>query len=374
MPGIRVLLLASLVVLAACGQRGELTLAPEAAGAGPTKEVFIGTTRAIDPATGRFGFGRVPADSFARYVVQIPPEREPGEIKWPPKSRKPNPRTDFLTVEEQLFDEADDFRDALAKAIREQPRDQREVIVFAHGFNTTFSEGLYRIAQLDHDLDLPGVAVHYSWPSRGKPLAYLEDRDSAIFARDGYEALLNQVVAAGAERVVIVGHSMGSLLTMEALRQIAIEGNQRVMGRIKGVILISPDIDVDLFHQQATRIGTLPQPFYVFTSQRDKALALSSRLTGKRERLGNLKDPGEVADLDVTLIEVGDFAKGMGHFAPGDSPALIGVLGRLADVDAAFNDDRSGNPDLITGSVLTFRRATQIILSPITVVAEEIGN
>ena len=81
-----------------------------------------------------------------------------------------------------------------------------------------------------------------------------------------------------------------------------------------------------------------------------------------------------VADLDVTLIEVGEFSKGIGHFAPGDSPALIGVLGRLADVDAAFNADRSGNPDLITGSVLTFRRATQIILSPITAVAEEIGN
>ena len=363
-----------LFALAACNRPGELTYAPDAPPVGARQEVFIGTSRAVDPETGRFGGGRVPVDSFARYVVQVPPDREPGSIEWPREGRDPDPMRHFLTVEEQLFDEVGDFRAALTRTIRDLPRGEREVIVFAHGFNTTFAEGLYRIAQLDHDLELPGVSVHYSWPSRGKPFAYLEDRDSAVFARDGYETLLNEIVAAGAERIVIVGHSMGSLLTMEALRQIAIDGNRRVFNRISGVVLISPDIDVDLFHQQASRIGELPQPFYVFTSQRDRALALSSRISGQRERLGNLRSPEEVADLEVTLIEVGDFATGTGHFAPGDSPALIGILGRLADVDTAFNSDRAGNPDLITGSVLTFRRATQIILSPITAVAEEIGN
>lgn len=363
-----------LLALAACTPPGKVTLAPSAAGIGAEKEVFIGTTRALDPETGEFGPDRVPTDSYARYVVQVPPDREPGEIGWPPRNGKPDPRQDFLTLEQEVYPGAAEFRRELTAALRRQPADQREVVVFAHGFNTTFAEGLYRIAQLDHDLDLPGVAVHYSWPSRGKTLAYLADRDSAIFARDGYETLLNEVVAAGANRIVIVGHSMGSLLTMEALRQIAIDGNRRVMDRIAGVVLISPDIDVDLFHQQAARIGQLPQPFYVFTSQKDRALAISARLTGRRERLGNLADPTEIEDLDVTLIEVGDFAKGTGHFAPGDSPALIGILGRLADVDAAFGADRSGNPDLFTGTVLTFRNVTRVVLSPITAVAQELAN
>jgi esterase/lipase superfamily enzyme len=367
-------LIALVLMLAACAQPGEITMVPSAAGIGAAKEVFIGTTRALDPATGEFGPDRVPLDSYARYVVQVPPDREPGEIGWPPRNGRPDPSKDFVTLEQEIYAGAPGFRADLASALRRQPAGQREVIIFAHGFNTTFAEGLYRIAQLDHDLDLPGVVVHYSWPSRGKTLAYLADRDSAIFARDGYETLLDEVVSAGAQRIVIVGHSMGSLLTMEALRQVAIDGNRRVLDRIAGVILISPDIDVDLFHQQASRIGKLPQPFYVFTSQKDRALAISARLTGRRERLGNLEDPGEVADLDVTLIEVGEFAKGVGHFAPGDSPVLIGILGRLADVDAAFGADRSGNPDLITGTVLTFRNATQIVLSPVTAIAQEIAN
>lgn len=364
-----------LSLVASCAARGEITLDPQVARVGSEQEIFIGTTRAIDLATGRFGDDRVPVDSYARYVVQVPPDREAGTIDWPRRGQKLNPQKNFVTVEEEIYDDVGDFSADLSAALRKLPRGQREVVVFAHGFNTTFSEGLYRIAQLDKDLEMPGVTVHYSWPSRGKPLAYIQDRDSAVFARDGYEQLLTEIARAGAERIIIVGHSLGSLLTMETLRQIAIAKNRALLDRISGVVLISPDIDVDVFHQQAVRIGELPQPFYVFTSQRDRALALSSRLTGQRDRLGNLLDPGPISDLDVTLIEVSDFESGgFGHFTAGDSPALLGLLGRLTDVDRAFNRDRAGNPDLITGTVLTFRRATRIVLSPIRVVAEEIGN
>ena len=364
-----------IVLLAsACSPRGDLTMDPQAAAVGEVRSVFVGTTRGTDPATGQFGGDRSEVDRFARFDISIPPERVTGEIAWPKPHLKPNPATDFLTTDARTYPDPASFRRDLSAALASQPRGQREAVVYVHGFNNTFSEGLYRIAQLSHDLEMPGVAVHYSWPSMGKPLAYVYDRDSVLFARDGLQDLLEQVSAAGADRIVIVGHSMGAALVMEALRQLTIRGGPKALVRIAGVVLISPDIDVDVFRSQALRIGTLPQPFLIFTSQKDKALALSARLTGQKDRLGTLEDVSLVADLKVTLFEVGAFSTGAGHFTPGDSPVLIQLLGRLADVDAAFARDQTGRTDLISGTVLTLQQATRIVLSPVTAIANELSG
>ncbi len=358
-----------LILLTACAERGVITLLPEAADIGHVRTVYFGTTRQTNPETGTFDTKRLrKAVSYGRYDISIPPDRKVGKIAWPKRGAAPDPRTDFLTTQEDLFDDAGAFRANLAGALRENQRGQRDVTVFIHGFNNTFAEGMYRIAQMANDLDLPGVTVHYAWPSAGNPLGYVYDRDSALFARDGLERLLSEVAGAGADRIVVVAHSMGAALTMETLRQISIRGDKRVMGRIAGVVLISPDIDVDVFHEQATAIGTLPQPFIIFSSKRDRALALSARLTGQRDRLGSLKDLSEVADLKVTVVDVAAFNTGDGHFNVANSPTLIRLLSRITDVNAAFDSDQTGRTGLLPGVVLTVQSATQIILSPVTTI------
>ncbi len=362
------------LLLVACSPRGTLTMAPQAAAVGEVRSVFVGTTRGMNPETGQFSGDRSATGRFARFDISIPPVRKAGEIAWPKGQLKPDPATDFLTTSARTYPDPTSFRRDLVAALSSQPRGQREAVIYVHGFNNTFSEGLYRIAQLSHDLQMPGVAVHYSWPSMGKPLAYVYDRDSVLFARDGMQDLLEQVAAAGADRIVVVGHSMGAALVMEALRQMAVQRGQKALNRIAGVVLISPDIDVEVFRSQALRIGTLPQPFLIFTSQKDRALALSARLTGQKERLGTLEDVSQVADLKVTLFEVGAFSTGAGHFTPGDSPVLIQLLGRLADVDAAFARDQTGRTDLISGTVLTLQLATRIVLSPVVAIADGLSG
>ncbi len=362
------------LALAACVPRGEITYEPDVALVGTRQEIFVATSRAIDPKTGEFGAGRVMDDNYARYVVQIPPDRALGSINWPKRGGQVDASHDFVTVDQQFYGGPSkggrreggraEFRDGLAAALLKMPAGRREVRIFAHGFNTNFAEGLYRLAQLDHDLGFPGVSVHYSWPSRGKPLAYLVDRESAVYSRDGFETLLMTVADAGAERIVIVGHSMGALLAMEGLRQVAISRNERVLKRIGGIVLMSPDIDVDVFKKGARRIGKLPQPFYIFTSQKDKALALSSRLSGRPDRLGNLESPAEVADLDVTLIDVSAFSEKSGHFTVGDSPALISILGRMAEVEAAMNSASGPSLGLLGGTIVNFSHATSVVAGP----------
>lgn len=363
--------LAVALVLGACVQRGEIRLAPDARGVGTAETVFVSTTRGPDPdGTAAFGRVRELTPHYLRLDVSVPPDRQPGTIKWPRPTRPADPRTDFVTLSEQSYSGAGAFRGALSRAIAAQKDHRGEAVVFVHGFNTTFAEGIYRIAQLGHDLKQTGTLVHYSWPSRASPLGYVYDRDSALFARDGLEALLRDVDAAGARRIIIVAHSVGSSVLMEALRQLALEKDDGLMRKIGGVVLMSPDVDVDLFRAEAKRIGKLPQPFLIFTSKKDRALALSARLTGETDRVGNLANAAELADLNVTLIDTTAFSTGLGHFNAGNSPALLAILGKINDVDSAFAADRTGKTGLLGGAVLTVQNVTQIILSPVSAIAQ----
>lgn len=364
----------ALLVLVACSPRGVITLDPAAAQIGEVHRIYIGTTREIDSETGQFGRERSQKVHFGRYDISVPPERKPGEITFPPRHSKANPARDFLTTDEMIAPDASSFRRDLAAEFRGKPRGQRDALIFVHGFNNTFAEGLYRLAQLSADLKIPSATVHYSWPSAGNPLGYVYDRDSALFARDGLEDLMNEVAAAGAERIILVAHSMGSALTMETLRQISIRGNTSLRGKIGGVVLISPDIDVDVFRAQARAMGELPQPFLIFGSDRDRMLSMSARLTGAAERLGNLSDVSRVADLKVTFLDVSAYVEGAGHFAVGDSPALLGLLSKLGEVDAAFAADSRGKTGLLPGVVLTVQSATEIILAPVGAIAQEISQ
>ena len=364
----RILIVSILSFVVACTPRGVITVFPDAALVGQVRNVFVGTTRSID-TDGEFTNERTAVVSFHRYDISIPPQHEIGEIDWP--RGKPNPARAFLTTGFEHFQTADGFAADLAKQLRGRPKGEREVVVFVHGFNNNFAEGLYRLAQLSNDMALPNPTVHYSWPSAGSALGYGYDRDSLLFARDGLEDLLQVIRSSGADRILLVGHSLGALLTMETLRQMAISDPRSLKRSISGVILISPDIDVDVFRQQASRIGQLPQPFVIFTSKKDRALRLSARLSGKHGRLGNVQDVSELSELQVTLIDVTSFSDGLtGHFNAATSPALLQILKRLRGLDVAFRNDPSGRAGLLPGTVLTVQQATQVILSPVTALAQ----
>jgi esterase/lipase superfamily enzyme len=355
-----------LVVLAACSSRGTFTAAPDGAIAGAPEAIFVGTTRRAD--SGDFGKDRADQASFLRYDIAIPPDREPGTVNWPPKSRAPDPARDFLTLAESRFDGPTEFRKALGLALRQEG--QTSAVVYVHGFNTTLAEGVYRVAQMHHDLQVPGVAVHYAWPSRGSALAYVYDRESALFGRSGLESLLTETTAAGTREVVIVAHSMGAALTMETLRQMVLRDGPKALDRVAGVVLISPDLDVDVFRSLALEIGELPQPFVIFGSSRDRILGLSARVSGSGERLGNLKDLSRIADQKVVYLDTAAYDFGSGHLNLGTNPALLSLFAGILDIDAAFRADAKSRVGLLPGIVLTVRNATEIVLAPVGALGE----
>jgi esterase/lipase superfamily enzyme len=358
-----------LSVLAGCAGRAMVVLLPEAVGVGETETVLVASTRVFE--NGDWGSDRLEGLSFVGFDVHIPPDRDPGEVRpVRERTRSPDPTGQFLVTRAERLGDAAGFRAELARQLAARPAGQREVMVFVHGFNSSFADGLYRTAQIRHDYDVPGVAVHYAWPSAGNPLGYAYDRDSALFARDGLEMLLREIAAEGSHRIVLVAHSLGSNIVMEAMRQLRIGGRQDVLDRIGGVILMSPDIDVDVFRSQALRIDPLPQPFLIFTSQRDRALRISATITGQRTRLGNIGTVEDVADIDVTLVDISEFRggarDGLNHFTAATSPAMIRLLSQVAQVNLSLEGDATQEIGLLPGTVLTVRNATQVILSPLT--------
>jgi esterase/lipase superfamily enzyme len=164
----------------------------------------------------------------------------------------------------------------------------RHVLIFVHGYNTRFEEAVYRFAQITHDAHADVVPVLFTWPSRGRPLQYFYDRESANYSRDALEAVLRAVVEdPNVASVSMLSHSLGNLVAVEALRQMAIR-DHGLSRKIKDIMLASPDIDVDVFRRQIAEIeiDDKQPPMTLFVSQDDRALGLSKLLAGDEPRLG----------------------------------------------------------------------------------------
>ena len=297
---------------------------------------------------GTLGRGRGSGLAFGRFDVSVPPQRRSGEVST--ASFGTNPRFHFATVNNEIFDSTTLFQSQLRAQLLSRPVGRRHAVVFVHGYNTSYEDGLFRFAQFYTDMGLADVPVHYSWPSGERLLRYGYDRDSMLFARDGFEAMLRATIEAGAERVLIVGHSMGTMLVMETLREIAISADTALRNRIGGVILVSPDIDIDVFRGQVKRIGTLPQPFVILSSRKDRVLEFAAaNIYGNNARLGAMEDTGALNGLDVTVVDVSDYSNGiLNHSTAIDSPAFIKIVRNMALFSQSFGGVgaiSSGLPD-----------------------------
>jgi esterase/lipase superfamily enzyme len=211
------------------------------------------------------------------------------------------------------------FIQSLNAQLAERPPGSRRVLLFIHGYNTMFAEGLFRFAQVVHDSQSVAVPVLFTWASRGKVSEYVYDNNSATAARDNLEHTLRLILASNVEEVNILAHSMGNWVTIEAFRQIKISGNLDNTGKIGTIFLAAPDIDLDVFKAQMRRIGRPKKPVYIVISKDDVALGVSKFIAGGQVRVGDATNMQELADLGVTVIDLtnleGDDAANHSKFA-----------------------------------------------------------
>lgn len=328
--------LTSVIALSACAGGARTVSIEDVNRAGGTVvPILVVSSRNLKP-DGSLGSGRGDTLAFGRYDVSVPPDRTPGSVTRSVFGT--NPRKDFATINNEIFPSEATFRSQLKAQLLSRPAGRRSAVIFVHGYNTGYEDGLFQFAQFYKDVGLDDVPVHYSWPSAKRLLGYGYDRDSMLFARDGLQTTLRSVMAAGADRVLIVAHSMGSMLVMETLREIAIGNDSATRKKIGGVILVSPDIDIDVFRSQVRRIGTLPKPFIVFSSKRDRVLKFAAKEIYGNPRVGALPLAGELSDLDVNVIDVTEYSKGfLNHSTAISSPAFLKIIGHMRAFTGSFD-------------------------------------
>ena len=352
-------------ILSACAGSKNMAFGDAAFGTGETQSIYAVTNRKAGSAEEIFSGGRGAGLSYNSYAISVPRSHKPGKVEW--ADGKPDAKSDFVTTGQASFSNAQEFKAAVNQAVAGKPAAEREATVFIHGFNTSYSESIYRLAQIKHDFHVKGLAIDYSWPSAAKTRYYVYDRDSIALSRDGLQNLLENLADTNVSKITLVGHSMGTYLTVETLRQLSMLKVRKVQNKLGPVVLLSPDIDVDVFNSQIQRIDPLPKPFIIFTSSKDKALRVSALLTGQKERLGSLSSLAGIANDKVTVIDVSKFEGGdkLDHFAVATSPGLIALInGMLANGGGAFLEPA---PDInpVTAPVHIVQNVTSIILSPL---------
>lgn len=269
-------------------------------------QVLIATTRARDQEAGAFFNGeRSEKLNYATVTVSVPASHIAGNIEW--AATPPGHPNNAFTVRnaEYLEGDAEFLRQLNGELARRKPGD-RKVLLFIHGYNTPFSESLYRVAQLDADAKSFAVPVLFSWASRGHLVDYIYDSNSATIARDELAHTLQLLFASNAEHIDILAHSMGNWVTIEALRQLSIAGRLSPHDKVDLIFLAAPDVDLDVFKSELRQFKQPRKPFYVIVSRNDLALGFSSFIAGNKPRLGSDPNTQDLTALGATVIDMTD--------------------------------------------------------------------
>jgi esterase/lipase superfamily enzyme len=238
--------------------------------------VWFGTNRkpldAADPGKG-FGAETDERVHFGKRIVRIPLGHRPGELGSPMWLRLLSGVDDRLSVDPATVLTEDAFtRDVRTFLSRLDPAD-RNVLVYIHGFNTTFDEAAKRAAQLGFDLKVPGITAFYSWPSLANITAYVSDL-SRMEASEQHlaEFLVKTTALTEHGKVHIIAHSMGNRGLLRAMHRATTQAALRAGTRFGQIFLAAPDIDAKSFAQLASVYPTAAEHTTLYVADQDKAI------------------------------------------------------------------------------------------------------
>ncbi|WP_208248362.1 alpha/beta fold hydrolase [Rhizobium sp. T1470] len=357
-----------LLVLVGCGGPRAVLGLPVASSSGAEPRaivpIYVATTRArSDNLSLPYSAERSKTLNFAKLDIGVPRNHVPGRVET--SGRLPDPSRHFSARTYQPIAERQEFIRRLNTALAQRAPENREILIFVHGYNNNFADSVFRNAQITYDYNIKSVSLHYAWQSGASVPLYVFDRDSALVGRRGLAETIEIAAETNATRVILVGHSMGAYVVTEALRDLALRGRTSTVKRVGGVVLAAPDIDVDVFLSQLDDIGDIPRPFTIIVSQRDRALGISRQLAGGRPRVGSGSDVAILQKREIAVIDVSDIDGGR-HNVFASSPTLMDIVSNNALMRSVLREDQGpvGQTMLADGASVVEGAASLVIFLP----------
>ncbi|MBI1205060.1 MAG: alpha/beta fold hydrolase [Rhodopseudomonas sp.] len=295
-------------------------------------DLLFASNRVSDTTSAKLDLtgGRGDKLTFGAAQVHVPHDHKIGKLELPLKANwlklrwsdeATDPQRHFIVEQIGFFD-----RDRFVELAKANPR--RTAVVFVHGFNTSFREGLLRLAQIVWDLQFLGVPVLFSWPSQGGFLSYVYDFNSALGARDSFQELIDILRSqAGIAELHVIAHSMGNLVVLDALSGLVSAGQPT----IAELIMAAPDVDIDLFQGLIKKVGQIVRGMTLYASANDWAMKVSRDLS-KKPRAGDVFETGPVVAQKLDSIDVsaiGNEMFGLNHNTFASNRSLVDDIGRL---------------------------------------------
>ncbi|MGW3630996.1 alpha/beta hydrolase [Streptomyces sp. NPDC005122] len=236
----------------------------------------------------------------------------------------------FATLGATTTSSAEDFVHLARKRLDEC--ENRQALLFVHGYNVTFHDAAIRAAQIAYDLNFTGIPMLYSWPSKGTVGGYLADQNSVTRSVPYFQEFLRRVLSeTGVGEVHILAHSMGNRLLTEALADFDTTALPQGSGRLGQVMFAAPDVDAEVFRQRLPRIVRQAAGCTLYASSADRALNASQSLAAAARAgqagAGIVVAPG-LDTIDASALDTGL----MGHSYVGDHKSVLsdvyGLLGQ----------------------------------------------
>lgn len=221
----------------------------------------------------------------------------------------------------QMLSEARFVAD-LQSHIAGRDADEREILLYVHGFQTPFEDSIKRAAVLGSNLKIATTAA-FSWGSRGSVAKYDDDKAVALanverLAR--YIALL--VKRSGATRMHMVAHSMGNEILLRAVSQEPVRELVARGFRFGQIILAAPDVDKARFSGEAQAYKGIAQRVTLYASGKDLALLASWGFKNGFPRAGQLPPVKGLPFIETVDVSEVDFTL-LGHAALVNSTAVL---------------------------------------------------
>ena len=197
-------------------------------------------------------------------------------------------------------------------AAQAEARHCHAVFLFVHGFHTGFDGAALRAAQVAHDARTGCAVAAFSWSAEINVDHYVSDLEHSDYAEPLLAEFLRELSESGL-RVTILGHSLGSRLTLMTLAGLGQDRIPPRQGFVDELILAAGDIGIDPKNNDFDKLMAGAAPFAkrttIYVSKYDSVLEISRREHGGVPRLGIAPDLTFKADGNSHVVDIIDASR-----------------------------------------------------------------